>query len=276
MNENADDTSDPQLSASSIREIERLTLLRKPLLNRPVNEASDVVYFMDPKSEETKRHLATLSPLRVTLESVDSLARWADPGLNGQIQSSILFASPVCLSGARTVSVPGIDGIRREAALVHLSSTDQYNSILIAADQPRLQRPFWLWLCSSLSGAVPDGFVQAFKNLVWSAAAKSSGTVDHGKQSYARDIVEEVTGASSFPETVIVNTTVYALREASKRTYPVHCVVDLDCEAKTIRLIPRADMLQAARDAAYADILSTLQSELPEGVALYEGYPKDG
>lgn len=154
------------------------------------------------------------------------------------------------------------DSFRDDRATWSLSPSEKFHCLLEEASKPRDQKPFVHFIVQNLrkemEQAAPE-LLSKLRNLKFSLSDDQTGNIQQGRESMGRDIHAAVAGADQFPETVT-----FKVRRWANLDYvvPVECMLVVDVTAKKLALIPLADELQVAEDAAQDWLHATITDEV--------------
>ncbi len=101
-----------------------------------------------------------------------------------------------------------------------------------------------------------------------------SGTssIQHGNESMGNSIENEVSGAADLPESITVDTYVYANMGERDMSWPVHIDLEINAKEQKFALTPTGDELAIVSQAALESIRGRIEVALPD-VSVFYGQP---
>lgn len=157
---------------------------------------------------------------------------------------------------------------RRNLATTTLVPTPQYIWLAQKSGQTMTQKDFVRLLRINFRSATDGTLLGLVRNLKFSSNADAAGSIQQGRESMGRSIVNEVRGESAIPEEVALTIPIF---ENHPFMASVNCAVEVITAEQTFKLTPFPLSLKIAMDSALADIAELLSAEgLPP---LYRGSP---
>jgi len=230
-----------------------------------------VVADIDPRMvhlaiDGTLHAINVPSPVREhRVYSLDDLVNYASNCPNGSIWHS---RSGVCLL------IEDYD--RRDRVTFALHASEQYDSIVAAADKPLNQADLVKLLRLKLD--LPDLAAQ-FRRLDWAKSDGGRAEIQHGKESLGREILAEIQGVDQLPEEFRVEIPLYQEQGERDQVYLIRIAIDIDTVNRLFLLAPFPGELESAADHHQADIDRRLREGLgeglggPDGIEIYYGDP---
>lgn len=166
-------------------------------------------------------------------------------------------------------------GDRREFATVKLEKSSAFSRLqqMAAGDsggraftQPQLVR----LLRHDLRNAGVDHVLASIRRVEFKRNGSGKGEVQHGRESMGRSVEAAVQGVGDIPEFFNATVPVY-LTPGADFHKTVYCTLEIDSANERFVILPDADSLAAAINAAQADLQEALDGELEHPV--YFGAP---
>jgi hypothetical protein len=181
-------------------------------------------------------------------------------------------ANPVIWYSAAGVVLIIDDADRRDRVIFRLSFSPQFALLQTFEHEmrPMDQRTFIRTLRFALGLAQP--LVNPFRRLDWSQTVQAVGEILATRDRLGRQVEAAVTGAIDLPEEMTVPVPVY--EQAGQRgVWPIQCVVETDCAAQRLALIPLPGEIEATIDRTQAEIGKQLEAALGGACPIYYGQP---
>lgn len=166
----------------------------------------------------------------------------------------------------------GIDGIAirfgynlENVGRLNYKRSDQFQTLMrwAAVVSPMSQKELVLLLRSTFADCqrrCPD-LLPAVRDVKFKTLQESAGKVENTKVSLGKRIESEVSGTQAIPDQVTFEVPVFDSVFSFDAT--VRCVLDVDAQRETFRLIPIAADIQRGEDLAVSEIHAALVDALP-------------
>lgn len=162
---------------------------------------------------------------------------------------------------------------RREAVKMPLERTDRFASLL------RLTKPGGRsfgpaeavkFIRFELHGVGADALCAAIRKLDFTRKSNGERTVEHGRESLGRSVEAAVQAPQQVPEEFIAEVPIWSVSGLRNIKAKVRVGVYLDVNDESIELVPLADEISGALEAAQGELHARLATEL-NPIPVYQG-----
>lgn len=182
-----------------------------------------------------------------------------------------------CSPASVTAVLDDGDGDRRKhRATLPLIFSEQWKKLLAwQAHRPAMtQKQIIQALRIDLNGCARGDDIKVFRDLVMMVNKDGNAKVEHGKESFGKKVLAEVSGVTSIPDEIVLTIPVYT-NPGLDGLADIRCAMEIDPVEGLFWIIPlatsmtwalqeRQTMIREQLDAAFKDI---------ESVFIYEGMP---
>ena len=239
---------------------------------RPPAEPEDVYYTVNTKTGEISGPIVAQPGVHnPTFESVESLAEWAEGLLTREFS---------CVQGHYTgncVSVRAIDNNgRRVVGSMPFTFQEQFTSLRNMSGQHLPHKTFYNTLRTTFRDAVDQDVLRIFRKIDWERNTSASGEVGTGRASMSKAVQEKVSGhAAELPEEILLFLGVIDSSEGRSIREGVTCAIITRGEDQTIALVPTANQLERAKEAAINRLVREFRDTLENaGISVYNSTPE--